>query len=272
MTEADTNAPDTEEVVSAEPIAAESEQSKTPATLPSDQEWNKVELTPEAQRRFNRLYAQIKTQERVQNEIIDQNRKLMEKLEAYETGVNVEKHTSKLEQLKAERREYLMAGELAKADELDEQIFELRSNKPKAKEPKADQQAYDLQPEVKERVVEWANEVDESGDMIRPFILVGHPKHKASMAIIESVLQDESLYGKDVEDYVKAVDKALIANGIMKTKRKAEPSIVLESSNQPRGGRVPTKLSFEELHVAKRMYPNDPDPAKRYMAAKEKLK
>ena len=273
MTEELDNAAETEEVVSsAEPIVTEPEQPKTPKTLPEDQEWNKVELTPEAQKRFNRLYAQVKSQERIQNEIIEQNRKLMDKLETYETKTKTTEHVSKLEQLKAERREYLMSGDLAKADELDEQIFELRSNKPKAPEPKTAEQAYELQPEVKERVVEWANEVDDTGEMLRPFILVGHPKHKTSMAIIESVLQDEALYGKDVEDYVKAVDKALIANGIMKAKRKTEPSVVLESSQRPSAGKVATKLSFEELHVAKRMYPNDPDPAKRYLAAKEKLK
>ena len=272
MTEELTDAPETEEVVSTTEPIVETEQQKTPKTLPEDQEWNKVELTPDQQKRFNRLYAQVKSQERIQNDIIEQNRKLMDKLEAYEAKTKTTEHVSQLEQLKAERRECLMTGDLAKADELDEQIFELRSNKPKAHEPKAAEQAYELEPEIKERVVEWANEVDDAGDMLRPFILVGHPKHKTSMAIIESVLQDESLSGKDVEDYVKAVDEALIANGIMKAKRKAEPSIVLESASRPRGGKVIQKLSFEELHVAKRMYPNDPDPAKRYLAAKEKLK
>ena len=252
----------------------EDETPKTPKSLPEDQEWNKVELTPEQQRRFNRLYAQVKTQERVQGEIIDQNRKLLEKLEAYENENKTTKHVSQLEQLKTTRREALMAGDLVKADELDEQIFELRSAKPKVVEPKTAEETYELQPEVKARVVEWANETSDDGEMLRPFILVGHPKHRACMTIIESVLQDEALYGKDVEDYVKAVDKALIANGIMKTKTKvqAAPSPVLESSTQPPGGRQVQKLSFEEQHVAKRMYPNDPDPVARYIKAKEKLK
>ena len=271
MTEETESATATEEVIQAAELVTNEVIKTAPKSLPEDQEWNKVELNPEQQKRFNRIYAQLKSQDTIQAEIIKQNRQLMDKLEQYETTGKTVEHKTELEKLKAVRRTMLMEGRLEEADQLDEQIYELRQAKPKAKEPTVDQPVQ-LDPAIQNKVVSWANAVDADGEMLRPFMLPGHPKNKAALVLIESVLRDDALYGRDIDEYVIAIDKALESAGYMKTKTKTGFSPVLESSGQPRASRGKTSLSMEEIAVAKKMYRDDPDPIARYMKAKERLK
>ena len=276
MTEETQNdAPATEETPSTEPIVEAEPTQAAPKSLPEDQEWNRVEFKDaDTQRRFNRMYAQLKTQERVQSTIIETNRALMDKLEKIEADNSSKQQTSELDQLKQTRREALMSGDLVKADELDEQIFELRTKKATPKPEPKQAQPEPLDPEVNDRVTQWATETDDDGVLIRPFMHANHPEHKRAMALIQSVLTDETMYGKEIEDYVQAVDKVLEMTGVVKSKKRSvpTPAPVLQSVGRPRIGATKVALSSDEINVAKKMYSDDPDPIGRYIKAKEKLK
>ncbi len=252
-----------------------------PKGLPEDQEWGHVDFSdPVAtQRRFNRMYAQAKHQEKMQAQLAEDNRRLAERLEAIENSKSTETHVSKLETLKAERRNALINGDLVRADELDDAIFELRSNKPEVIKEKKEELPY-ISPALQTRATNWMQETDEEGNLLRPFASPDHPQHKQFIKIVEGIVSDPEVAATvlhldandpNVDDVFNRVDKAMEAVGLAK-KRKAKiiPSVLTPT---PKGGnnKGEVKLTMEQIAVAKKMYKGDPDPIARYKNALGKV-
>lgn len=255
-----------------------------PKGLPEDQEWGHVDFTTAdpatIQRRMNRMYAQTKQHEKIQAQLAEDNRRLVERLEALENSKSTETHVSKLESLKAERRNALINGDLVRADELDDAIFELRNNKPEViKESKKEELPY-ISPALQTRATNWMQETDEEGNLLRPFASPDHPKHKQFIKIVEGIVSDPEVAATilhldaddpNIDDVFNRVDKAMEVVGLAK-KRKSKiiPSVLTPT---PKGGnnKGEIKLTMEQIAVAKKMYKGDPDPIARYKNALGKV-
>ena len=237
-----------------------------PTDLPDDQSWdNKVEFSPEQQKRFNRLYGQVKTQDKQLGELSQMNAKLIERLEAQEQKTAVREIDGELADLRAAKKEALDAGDTDKVMEIDDAILDAKIKAKEAsetpepkKDPDKSNDDFDFTPSQKDRLIEWATERNDKGDVIRPWADPGHPKHTTAMKIAEGVLGDPEYTGADMEDILKEVDRvATLALDPGKAKRPG--AAVLKSNGGPgnankEGGGG--SLTQDQKAIAYRMYPN----------------
>lgn len=275
-----------EDKVEAQPedtsVDTTTEPTTAPKGLPEDQEWGRVDLPPEAQRRFNRLYAQIKTQERIQARLAADNAALADKLAALENKSLVQDHTKDLASLKAARKQAWIDGNLDLADELDEKIYEFRTNAPKVDQPKTTQtQVPQIPSAIQARVADWIGEADEEGNLLRPYAHPGHPKFEQFKNIVAGIMSEPTLantilnaddgYSADVSAIFDKVEAAMIAVGLGKAKKQKVQPPVLSPSAKGSTTKEKTGLTNDEVMVAKKMYRGDPDPIARYKKAKESM-
>lgn len=253
-----------------------------PKGLPADQEWGHVDFSdPVAtQRRFNRMYAQTKHNEGIQKQLLEDNKKLIERLEAIENSKSKETLQSSLEKLKAERRNALINGDLVRADELDDAIFDLKtSTKNEPVKEKKEETPY-ISPGLQARVGSWITETDEEGNVLRPYATPGHPQHEQFRKIVEGILADPEVAATvlhldandpNVDEVFTRVDKAMEAVGLSKKRKtRINPPVLAPT---PKGGNAAgeTKLTMEQIAVAKKLYKGDPDPIGRYKKALGKV-
>ena len=283
MSDENENVVESSVVVESDTTETEAQVTRTPKTLPADQEWNKVEFNDAAtQKRFNRMYAQQKANERIQAQLAEDNAKLVARLDAMENAAKHERVVDSVNKIKAARRTAILEGNLELADELDEQLYEARQAKNKPTEEKNTTDDKAAMPQIptviQERIVEWIAETDDDGEVLRPYAQPDHPKYEQFKGIVAGILADKGLaeailtaddaYSDSVSSVFDKVDRAMHAVGLGKIK-KSQPAVLSPSSKveNDKG----TKLTMEQIAVAKKMYKGDPDPIGRYRKALGKV-
>lgn len=278
MTEADDDVVvnnSTEQVESKETESnTEDDQSNTEV---KGERWDHVEFTPEQQRRFNRLYAQVKRNNEVTKQLIDDNNKLVNRLHELEAQNTTKELSQAMKVLRTARIKAYENGDFAKIDEIDEEIDKLKD---KAKSVEAEKEKLTKQiaknsesvdvltPEIREKISSWVTEKTPDGELVRPFADPSHNQHKRFMKVVEIILTDPDIDDKSPDEVFEEIDKALVVAGLSKrVENKNLKQTVLPSLGSDISRKPAKQLTQQQRYVARRMFPNEKDPEKAYLEA-----
>jgi hypothetical protein len=221
-----------------------------------------VELTPEQQKRFNRMYGQVKAQDEkllLQGKHLE---KLTTELEKARTERDAEKSRDAMDKIRERIRDARDNGDEDKADRLREQLAELiAETKVAAAKPKEVPvvKAQAPEPVVMSRadtalVTKWANEADADGNFIRPWTQAGNAKVDAAAEYLNTLLIDP-----DHDDLTMA-EKLEMVDVKFGTKRGADrkasgPQVSgTDLTGAPAAGK--NGLKDEEKRVAEKLFPH----------------
>lgn len=253
-------------------------------SIPRDQqEFDRVEFTPEQQKRFNRMYAQVKSQESIHKQLIEDNKKLVTRLTAIEAR-NLQKEVdTSISKLKEAKVKALELGDYSKADDIADEIAEVKA---KAKEAEKEQEKLKVEdpkesplvlpPDVQEKVASWVSAKDDDGNLLRPFVNPAHPQHQKFLKIAQIVLEDHDNNDIPVEQVISMVDNALEAYGLTKSKKtqptKQKTANVLSGLQGSTSLSSPKpKLTNQQKYVARKMFAGDPKAEEKYIEALKDL-
>ena len=190
--------------------------------------------------------------------LFNANQKLLERLSAVEKHITEKGATDSLSWLQTERKNAVEAGDLARVADLSDKIAEVKMraelSKATAPRPQAPpvpmtqtpkEQDF-LGPDLREAFTDWAAQKDKTGNFLRPWAQTNHPKFRRAVEHAAAVLNDPEFQGEDPGIMLKEVDRLM---GHVKPAN-AE---VLSGKNEEGGKVKPTKLSQEQLAVAKKM-------------------
>lgn len=242
--------------------------------------WDHTEFTKEQQMRFNRIYGQMKRGQQIQEQLLADNKALYDKLSRLEASMTEKEVNGALKDLRKAKANAVALGDVDRASEIEDEIDQLKDkyseakksqeeeNKKREEEAKKAAEEYTLPETTQEAIRNWALEKDDEGNYIRPFANPAHPQHKKFTRIVQTVLTDEDAAGMNEEQIFKAVDTALEAFGLLKSKPKKSNKDLLPSvlpglsSSKSRDTSKP--LTETEKYIAKRMFPNDPKAEEKY--------
>lgn len=243
------------------PEEEDSSKQKTPEGLPEDQEWNEVEFNEQQQRRFNRMYAQVKQGERVMKQLAEDNKKLISKIQDIETRTTEKEISDSETNLKAARRAAMEEGNFDDVDKYETELDKLKEARLEARQKAQDEfkQEEDkdesgLSIEDKQKLDVWAFEENGKGDLRRPYVDEGHPDHALFRHLADAVLTDKRMSGKSIEDYFEKVDKLCMEAGLLEKPKakKQNPSVLSNLAGEAKQKKQYT-LTPEQRKVARMM-------------------
>lgn len=226
--------------------------------------WEEVEFTPEQQARFNRIYGQMKQKDKVIEQMATDQRKLFERLDNIETSQQERETGSQLDMLRTAEREALEVGDTTKAQELRDEITDLKiqSAQPKPKEePKPQVTGNEfvneyLTPNRMTTLQAWVAETGDDGQPLRPWASEDHPHHKTAMRAAWAVIGDPSMEGSEIGEYLTEVDK--VTNAIIGTPTKAKrpaATVLGNDGDAPPRREKGVNLDENQKMVARAMFP-----------------
>lgn len=172
----------------------------------------RVEFNPEQQKKFNDLYKQVKksdSRNQMLLQAMEEQNKVIEELKA---RFNQTDYAEAERVLKDRLRDARAEGDEAKADQILSELIDFKAESKirqytKPEKPKQQQQ-YD--PDI-QAVVKMAEETDDRGNLIRPWIAQDHPQHRNAMkfATIAAMEVDSELGYVDIPEVMRRIDKAM---------------------------------------------------------------
>jgi hypothetical protein len=229
-------------------------------------------LAPEVKARFDRIYSNMKQNERLVEPLISENRDLRNRLEKLETS-DVQRSTDNaVASLTQQKAEAFEEGDYAKVAEIDNTLLDLKtqpSEQPRRQRAQPIEQQSAFTPEDAAAMQQWSNEANEDGSLKRPWTQSSHPLHSKAANIGAGVLDDPNIYG--VSAVMKEIDRLM---GVEQNQAsRGVPSNLAPDANVPaRRGSSP-KLSDDEKYVARRQYSHlaAKEAEERYLQSKTKL-
>ena len=246
---------------------AKTEEKARPPDLPEDQEWDRVELDEKAQRRFNRLYAQMKGNKEIIDRMADDNKLLINRVNSLENTTDEHTVNEQVTGLKVAKAQALEAGDFTKVADIDEQIVDLKTaakpqsvEKPVKSEEKKEESW--LTPARERQLLTWAGETDTEGKKIRPWAEPGHVDHGKALRSISLILDDPEYEMAEMDEVLQEADRLM---GGRKPTKKAAAVLGSNSSIRPKE-KTSVALNEQEKFVASKMGMSP----EAYMKAREK--
>lgn len=246
-----------------------------PKDLPPDEEWQEVELSPDAQRRFNRVYRQLKQHQGIGEQLLKDNAMLMERLAKLEAGLGEREQTDQLTRLKQEKAQALAEQDYQRVVDIDDQILALRTTQrpePKPVEPRqvATDFEDDLDPDTTQAIIAWRDERGPDGNLLRPWFNPRHPLHEKAKMVSAAVNVDPDIAPDDHRAAMAAIDRLMGVGPARPAKSPPKPTrpMATFAPDTPSRAKAPSpELTAEQIYIAKRMFPNDKDAVERYKKA-----
>lgn len=248
-----------------------------PKNLPEDEEWEFVDIKdPIVQKKFNRLYSQIKHTERTNKQLMEDNRKLLERFKDMEARFEDKSFTdskkelqSQLDALVKDRKAAVDNGDDERAYEITEQIIELKRElkaekpvKEKEKEPEPQpEEEFSLSDEDRATLADWGFERDKRGNLKRPWFSEDHDDHIVAKKMAEAILEEAGPKPVSIGEFLIELDRRMSRFYNIPVQK---PTSVRDGESKKPSG---PKLSQEQMYVARKMFPDyKPDEAiKLYM-------
>lgn len=231
------------EVSDNESDAVESEQEQTT---------DHIDMDEATQKRFNRIYGNMKQYERIVQTMGKENKALLERLEKLETSTQKRDIDAAVSELKRQKVQALDEGNTEAVVEIDEQLARVRSieeQKPAPSNGSATEEIINSRDQ--ELIYAWGNELDGNGNYKRPWAQAGHPHNAKAAAFGAAALEDPELVSRGTEAVLAEVDR-LMGMEANKTGRRTSPVLANDGGVTPRSGGK-TKLSDDEKIIAKAM-------------------
>ena len=212
--------------------------------------WDQVEMDPRVQKRFNRVYGQLKQGQATQSQLTVDNKALVDRIATLEGSVLKGEALKRAAELKAAKKDALENADYGRVVEIDESLAGLREVKTEApiKEGPAPENPW-LSPERQQAIKGWQAETGEDGAALRPWAQdPGHPHHAKAVRTMTNVMGDPEFTGADIGDILEETDRLM---GFTKTTRKVPSVLPSSQTRAPTRGKV--TLTQEEQQVANKM-------------------
>lgn len=187
----------------------------------------RVEITdPKVQARLNNLYKQTKMSDARNKMMLDANVKLLEKVEELEKRFSQTDHAEAEKILTARLKEARSEGDEDKELKILNELIDFRADAKNAKKaaPKPTAEPIQADPEVR-YVLELAEEKDESGAPVRPWLNQSHPQFKS--ATIQAEMIGQRIFAEtgeiDIPSVMQELDKAMAKRPTPKPTRQPDP-------------------------------------------------
>lgn len=210
-------------------------------------------LDPKVKARFDRIYRNMKDNERALTESAKVQRQLVERLTRLEKSDINSKSANAIASLNAQKAQALEEGDAAAVVELDNKIraVEQSQNYQPAPINVPEPSSGGLSPQEEAQMEAWAAEKSESGEPLRPWADPGHPLHQKAASLGYAVMQDPTKY--TLEEQLAEIDRLMgVENG---SPKRVSPGVLSTGE----GGRRPSKkqagLTQDQRAIARVMYP-----------------
>lgn len=230
---------------------------------PKGNGFEQTDFTPEQQKRFDRLYRQIKAQDKakiIQGEHLTRVTDRMSKLES---ELAAAKSTDAVTSLRAQIKEARESGDEDRVEKLRDQLVEVQAEiavskrtpkeAPKAAAPTANP-VPDLSRSDTAAIKRWSVAADDNGKYTRPWTQEGHKDVDTAAQHLVEVLNSDEFEDMTIEEKLAEVDKRM---GYKK------PSVSRKDGNAVLGGDLTgsankdkPSLTREQADVAEKIYPN----------------
>lgn len=205
---------------------------------------------PEVEARFRRVYGSLKQYERVVEQMGNQNRTLLERLEKVEKSGEKREVDREIERLK-EAKKTALREDPEKVVDIDDQIWKLRESAPKetpVKPAAAPQTApnHELAADQMEILNEWASETNNDGNFVRPWAHPTHREHEKAAKIAADLLEEPGWNAKGLESILREVDKRM-------TRTRQEQTVLSGDSSAKPPSTKSKALTKDEKIIAKAM-------------------
>lgn len=227
-----------------------------------------VELSPEAQARFNRVYGELKRHKAVEEQLVRDNTLLLERLAAIEGTVAKTAEATNAAALRQAKAEALALQDYSRVVEIDEALLDLRLGTSKPANGKIESASAvesveePLDPRTISVLQSWGQARDGSGNLLRPWVMPDHPEHERAKAAYSFVIAGPDL--GNVEAILAHVDELMGSSPPPKLApppppSKAKPVAFLATDVPPPNPRREPELTAEQIYIAKQLYRNDTD-------------
>lgn len=255
----------------AEPDGNENEQGgEQEAAREKPEGWDQVDLSelPDHlrspyEKRIHRLYGQVKRSESMMREMAENQRRLYERLENWESGQVQQRTSQRVSELEREYKDAFASGDGDRAWAIQRELAELYSGQtqqPARKaEPEPKPQDKGLPEWEAATIAEWAKD--------RPFAQDKSPDQEWVAKELNALYADPQWAQRPVEDKLDEIDRRYT----QKSRPKGQQ--VLDGQGASRGAGRGPKLSEDEKGVARMLFPNLPakDAYAKYAAGKGKV-
>lgn len=225
-----------------------------------DQTTDFVALDEKTQKRFNRVYSNMKQFQRLFETGMKDQKTLLKRIEELEGKHQEQAVQQAVEGLKARKVQALEAGDNKQVVELDDQIAQVRAveKKPETKAEPVSEPVPEIQTPDKEMIQEWAHETLQDGNFKRPWAQPGHPYNAKATSIGMAVLEDPNFKGKDTSDILKEVDRLMGLE--VKALKRTSPVLSNDGDVSVKQSKE-VKLTADQKKVAEVIY-SDLEPKK----------
>lgn len=263
MTQAQSQNNEEPEAEAVQPQAEETKENEVsePTESQEQEEFDpkeKVEITdPKVQRKFNDIYKQMKMSDARNRMLMDVNQKALDKITDLESRFQQTDHAEAERILTSKLKEAREAGDEDKADKILQEIIDFRVDskiKVKKDEPKPEQKFSPEEMQDARLVVQYAEETDERGNTLRPWIRADHPQHQNAMKLAGAMAMEVNadLGYVDIGEVMKRMDDAMKARpkAVQGNSRAPDPMRSNLTNTPPRGK---MKLSSGETEALNRL-------------------
>jgi len=228
---------------------------ETPEPAASD----KVEMPPEIQKQFNKIYGEMKKTKERNSALEDHALKLTNALSKLQNDSKESQIKDVVSTLKQQIRAARDAGDDDKMDELQDKLTELtveaklEKKLPRVATPaqKPDQTYYELTKSEERIMSTWATEVDDEDEPLRPWAQSDkHPKAQAAYEYMTEILEDDQYADLTIKEKLAMVDEKFMR----KTKTTRDMNAVGSGSLTNPNANKQDKLTDDQKRVAYRIF------------------
>lgn len=222
-----------------------------------------VELPPAAQKRFDRLYRQVKAQD---EKLMLQGQHLQlltGKLSKAEQAVNDERGRDAMERLRTQIKDARETGDEDKVEKLREQLGEVQAEiainkRVQAAAPKPPAQPPESGPIPMSKtdvvtVRKWSDEVDGDGNFKRPWTQDGHSKVDDASDYLAQLVNSPDHEDLTMAEKLEMVDKKF---GVKQPGRREAGAQVAGADLTGAAATGKPRITSEQARVAEKLFPN----------------
>ena len=263
-----------EEQVAEEPQPVETQVAETQPAEESPDGTDFIDfdqLDPKVKTRFDRIYRNMKENERALQTSAEVQRKLVDRLTNLEKSDINSKGQNAIAHLNSQKIEALDEGDSAKVIDIDNKLRAIEQSQRYQPQPieVPQPQSGGLSPEDEATMERWAGEREEGGPLRRPWADPGHPLHQKAASVGYAVMQDPNLF--TLEEQLSEIDRLMGNEGIKP--QRTSPGVLPTGEGGRRTGKSKPGLTSDERAIARAMYPEKKsgDAEVTYLQAKQNL-
>ena len=212
-----------------------------------------VDMDGDTQKRFNKIYGNMKQYERVVGQMGRENRALLERLDKLEGSAYTAEVTTAIDGLKKQKVEALDNGDHEKVTDIDDKIAQIRAIPEPMPSPVSSYASEDatLSQQDSTLISEWGAERDDTGAYKRPWAQAGHPYNTKAAALGAAVLEDPAIVAQGTEAILAEVDRLMGGPGPTRVTR-TSPVLTNDKGVTPPSTKA-GKPTQDQILIAKAM-------------------